>query len=202
MKNKMLIACHDCDMVYEINNLREGSVAKCSRCSAVLINRKYNSIERTLALTLTGLVLFFIANSFPFLSFKLHGSTQETTLITGVGNLWMQNMWGPAILVFVTIILFPLIQLSGLLYVLIPIRYGRPLGKLPEIFRLVARLEPWSMMEVFMLGILVSVVKLGKMAQIIPGISVYAFAVLIIVMAAVYANLDRHLIWEKWGQGR
>ncbi len=199
---KILVACHDCDMIHEINNLEEGFVAKCSRCNAVLIDRKQNSIEKTLAFTLAGLILFFIANSFPFLSFKLHGRIQETTLITGVGELFSQHLWGPALLVFATTIFIPLLQLSGLLYILIPIQYGRSPKKLPEIFRLITFFEPWSMMEVFMLGILVSVVKLGKMAEIIPGISVYAFAGLIFVMAAIKAGLDRQLVWEKWEQYR
>jgi paraquat-inducible protein A len=68
---------------------------------------------------------------------------------------------------------------------------------LARIFRFVQRLHPWSMMEVFMLGILVSIVKLAGMASMVPGISLFAFLVLIFVLAGSMASLDPHLIWEQ-----
>ena len=73
---------------------------------------------------------------------------------------------------------------------------------MPRVLRFVRHLQPWNMMEVFMLGILVSVVKLAKMAKIIPGVALFSFLALIFVMAAMSASLDSHLIWEKWENRR
>lgn len=150
-----------------------------------------------MALTLAGLILFVLANTFPFLSMKIEAQVQESTLITGIQELWAQGMWQIALLVFLTTILVPLAQLTGLLYVLLPLKFNRKPWMLARIFRFVQRLHPWSMMEVFMLGILVSIVKLAGMASMIPGISLFAFMVLIFVLAGSMASLDPHLVWEQ-----
>jgi paraquat-inducible protein A len=84
-----------------------------------------------------------------------------------------------------------------MLYVLLPLKFNLLPRNLPRVFRLVQRLQPWGMLEVFMLGILVSVVKLAKMAKIVPGIALYAFLVLIFVMAASSASLDPHIVWKR-----
>ena len=191
------IACHECDLIHRIQSLAEGTVARCSRCGAVLYSHKRNSLDRTLAMTIAGLILFVLANSFPFLSMKIQAQVQESTLFTGIKELYAQGMWQVALLVLLTTILVPLIQLLGQLYVLLPIKLNRKPWKLALVFRFVQRLQPWSMMEVFMLGILVSIVKLAGMASMVPGISLFAFLVLIFILAASAASLDPHLIWEQ-----
>lgn len=175
---------------------------RCIRCGAVLIQKKRNSIDRTLALAVAGLVLFILANAFPFLAFKLEANVRQTTLITGIKELYTQDLVMLAILVLITTVLVPLVQMVCMLYVLLPLKIGRIPAKLPQVFRFGRTLQPWSMMEVFMLGILVSVVKLAKMATIIPGIALYSFLALIFVLAAMAASLDPHLVWEKWERRR
>lgn len=191
------IACHECDLVHRVKELPAKAVANCIRCGAVLYRNKPNSIERTLALTLAGVILFVLANSFPFLSLKMESQLHQTTLITGIKELYLQGMEGLAILVLVTTIIAPLIQLLGMLYVLLPLRYYKIPPKLALVFRFVRSLQPWSMMEVFMLGILVSVVKLAKMAQIVPGVSIFSFFALIMVLAAATVTLDPHEVWKR-----
>ena len=123
---------------------------------------------------------------------------RQTTLITGVVELYHQNMRSVAVLVFLTSILLPVVQLAGMLYLLLPLKVKRlPWWKPALVFRFIRSLQPWGMMEVFMIGILVSMVKLAKMAKVVPGIAIYSFAVLIIVLAAAAASLDPHLIWDK-----
>ena len=192
-----MIACHECDLIHRIQPLSEGTIAKCSRCGAALHRHKRNSLERTLALTMAGLVLFILANTFPFLSMKIGAQVQESTLITGVRELYTQGMWEIALLVLLTTIVVPFLQLAGMLYVLLPIKFNRKPRMLVPVFRLIQKLQPWSMMEVFMLGILVSIVKLAGMASMIPGTSLFAFLALIFVLAASAASLDPHLVWER-----
>ena len=192
-----LIACHECDLLQLSRALPMGATARCSRCGAVLYRRKRNSLDRVLALTIAGLILFTVANVYPFLTFRLEAQIQETTLITGIIELYNQGMWIVAGVVLLTSIVMPLLELTGTLYVLLPLKFNRRPWSLPLFFRMVRIFKPWGMMEVFMVGILVAFVKLSKMASIIPGMALYSFMVLIFVMAASAASLDPHIVWNR-----
>lgn len=195
-----LVACHECDLLHRLQPLPKGGVARCTRCRAVLVRHKQNSLDRTLSLTIAGLILFIISNTYPFLALKSEGLVRETTLISGVAGLYAQDMRGLALLVFLTTILMPLFQLSGMLYILLPLKFNRLPWRLPIIFRFLQKIQPWGMVEVFMLGILVSVVKLVKLADIIPGIALYSFVGLIFVFAGIMASLDPPTIWGRLGE--
>ena len=197
-----LIACHECDLIQRVKPIPQKGIAICRRCGAVLYRHKPNSLERTLALSIAGLILFVVANTYPFLALKMESQFHQTTLITGIKELYVQGMQGLAVLVLLTTILAPLAQLIGLLYILLPLRYHRNPPKFAPIFRFVRSLQPWSMMEVFMLGILVSVVKLAKMAKIVPGIAIFSFFALIVVLAAATVSLDPHAVWKRWEEQR
>jgi paraquat-inducible protein A len=197
-----LVACHECDLLQHIPRQRQGGKARCRRCDAILHRSVRNSVDRTLALALAGLVLFIVANAFPFLSFDMQGQVTQTTLATGVIDLYRQGMWELALLVLLTSMLVPMLQLLLLLYVLLPLKIDRKPWQLAAVFRFLQRLGPWGMMEVFMLGILVSVVKLRDMAQIIPGLALWSFALLIFALAGAAAALDPEVVWERVGEKR
>ena len=196
------IACHECDVIHRIKTLPGKGAAHCIRCGAVLYKHKPNSLDRTLAFALAGMILFILANSFPFLGLKIGSQVRQTTLITGIYELYVQGMQVVAILVLLTTVLVPFIQMLCLLYILLPLKFHRLPKGLPRVFRFVKNVGPWGMIEVFMVGILVSLVKLAGMAKIIPGISVYAFLALIFVLAAMVVSLDSHLIWHTWGKNQ
>lgn len=192
----VLTACPDCDLILRVPVAVASSMV-CARCGAVLRRRKADSIARATALTLTALVLFVLSNSFPFLAMERGGLIRETTLLTGIHELWQEGLEGLAALVLLTCVLVPLAQMLGLLYILMPLQgKTRPLPHAARIFRLVQEVAPWGMMEVFMIGVLVALVKLGHMATIVPGISVYSFGALIFTMAAAFASLDPPLLWD------
>jgi paraquat-inducible protein A len=192
-----LIACHECDLLHQRQPLPRGGTAICVRCGAKLYSRKRNSLDRVLALTIAGLVLFCVANAYPLLTFKLEAQAQETTLFSSVVALYEQGMWIVAGVVFLTSILVPLLQLTGTLYVILPLKFNKLPWGLTFWFRIIRSFKPWGMMEVFMLGILVSFVKLAKMATLIPGTALYAFLALIFVLAASAASLDPHIVWDR-----
>jgi len=196
------IACHECDVIHRIKPLPAKEAAHCIRCGAVLYKHKPNSLERTLAFAFAGLILFILANSFPFLGLKIGSQVRETTLITGIYELYVQGMQVIAILVLFTTVLVPFTQMLCLLYILLPLKSHRLPKGLPRLFRFVNSVGPWGMMEVFMVGILVSLVKLAGMAKITPGISLYSFLAFIFVLAAMTVSLDSHLIWQKWEEHR
>jgi paraquat-inducible protein A len=200
MKNEHYIACHECDLIHELPDLPEipeGSAAKCQRCEATLYRPKKDSLNRTLALAVAGSILFVIANTFPFIGFKIGANIRETTLATGVWELYNQGMGIVATLVLITVVIVPAIHLCCLLYIIIPIQLNKVPTFLVPVFRLYLFLKPWGMMEIFMLGILVSGFKLIKMATLIPGLSLFAFFGLIVVLTSILVSIDEHLIWEK-----
>lgn len=197
-----VIACPECDLLNRVKPLPQRSNASCIRCGATLYVNSPDGINRTLACALTGLVLLMIANFYPFLSLESQGTILETTLVTGVMVLAHQSTTGLAVLVLLTSMLVPCMLLAALTYVLWPLRRGTCLPGSRRLFRLALHLRPWSMTEVFLLGILVSVVKLSKLATILPGKALFAFLALVFVLAAVNAFLDPHTVWEKIDQCR
>jgi paraquat-inducible protein A len=112
-------------------------------------------------------------------------------------ELYQQGMWIVAGVVLLTTILMPLLELTGMLLVLVPLKLRRRPWKLALLFRTLRGFRPWGMTEVFMIGILVAAVKLVKMASIIPGTALYAFMVLIFILAASASALDPHIVWKK-----
>lgn len=192
-----LVACHDCDLLLRLPPLAEGDTARCTRCGGALRRSRPHGIERTLALALAAAVLFVVAQSFPFLSFEMKGLVTRTTLVTGVFDLYEQGLPEVAALVLATSVLAPLLQIALLLYVLLPVHLGRtPWGMAPA-FRLLRRVQPWSMMEVFLIGILVAITKLAGMADVVPGLALWAFALLIVVLAGAMSSLDPQSVWER-----
>lgn len=192
------IACHDCDLVHQLGEIPLGGSARCARCGAPLHRPKRDSINRTLALTVTGITLYLVANLNPFLGFRIGAQLRETILATGIYQLYQQGMVIIATLVLITVVIVPAIHLLSLLYILVPLKMNQVPRHLTRVFRVYLLLKPWGMMEIFMLGILVSVAKLGKMATIIPGLALFAFLALIFVLAAMSATLDEHQIWQTF----
>ncbi len=192
-----LFACHECGLLHHAHPVNEGEVARCSRCGARFYRRRRNSIQRALALSFASLVLFALANGFTFMTFKLEGRESSNILASGVAELYDQGLLPLAILVAMVAIIIPLIKILGTLYVVLPLHLGWRPPFAGAVFRWVEVLHPWAMMEVYMLGVLVAYVKLVDMATIELGISLYSFAVLIVVMAATDAALEPHAVWER-----
>lgn len=197
-----LIACHECDLLqYEIR-LPRGGVARCRRCGARLYRSHPDSLDRTLAITVAAAVLFAIANSFPILTLQLQGQNIASTLYGAVTALYNQDMTMVAALVFVTTILVPAIELAMMIYMLLPLRMGQVPPGLAAVFRMLQSLKPWGMVEVFMLGVLVSLVKLSHLAAIEVGIALWSFAALMALMAAGAATFDPRDVWKRVGIAR
>jgi paraquat-inducible protein A len=193
----ILIACHECDLLHRVHPLRYGERAKCSRCGAALYAKKRDSFEHTITLALTSLIFFTVANAFPFMTFELHGRVQESLLSTGVWEFFERGMWELGLLVLAASILFPCLKILGMLYVLVPLELNRRLWKAALVFRMVEHFKTWAMMDVYLLGVIVAVVKLADLAVLVPGVAIYSFVGLIIALAAADSALDPHAVWEK-----
>ena len=142
-------------------------------------------------------MLFVVANSFPFLAFEMRGQVTETTLVSGAIDLYQQGKAELSFLVLLTIVLAPMVQIALLLYVLVPVRWNKVPWQMPDAFRVLRHIRPWSMMEVFMIGILVALVKLMGMATIIPGLALWSFVLLMLVLTGAVASFEPEAVWER-----
>ena len=192
-----LVGCHECDSVLPEPNVPDGGAAICPKCGGTLFRRQRQTVEYTLALTSAAAILFVVANSFPFLAFEMQGQTTQTTLGSGTRALWDQGRFAVAALVALTTIFAPMIQILLMLYVLGPLHFEVKAPGSARAFRFVETFRPWSMMEVFLIGTLVALVKLADMADIVPGLALWAFALLIPILAGASAFLDPEIVWRK-----
>ena len=202
MANPKLIACHECDLLQREVALPLAGVARCGRCGAELYRSHPHSLERTMALTAAGIVLFAIANAFPIIGLKLNGQVIQTTLFHTVQTLWNEDMKSVGVLVFVTTMLMPALELLAMTYLLLPLRLGRKPPHFALVFRMLQAVKPWGMVEVLMLGVLVALVKLAALAGVVPGIALWSFAALMFLMAAIAAVFDPRELWADVSPAR
>jgi paraquat-inducible protein A len=192
------IACPACDLLHLRRPVPVGTTARCTRCSTVLFRNRGRSLEWALCLMLTASILFAIANLFPFLSLKIEGRTQETVLMSGIKALYIQGQLSLSALVLLTGLIFPLVQLAGYVYVLSTLYLGFAPTAAAVVYRWVRHIQPWSMIEILLLGILVSVVKLAGMAEVVTGVSLYAFMILIFTLPAALVAIDERSLWDRF----
>jgi paraquat-inducible protein A len=192
-----LIACHYCDLLQREIPLKPGCAASCSRCGAVLYRNATDSIDRTLAYTLAASALFVIANVFPIFAIEVQGSHSEINLLGAVRSLWDQQMQFISLLVFLTTILIPALELITMTYLLLPLKFRQVPAGYILILRMKQIVEPWGMVEVFMLGVLVSLVKLTSSFKVIPGIALWSFGCLTLLLAAAASSFSTRDIWAR-----
>ena len=194
-----LIACEQCDAVYQKLSLANGEIARCSRCGAEMDRNAQGRRDHLLPLTIASLIIFVIANVFPIVEMELQGQHTQTTLIGAVLSLATENTSIVALLVLATTILFPFMQMLILFYLLMPAKDEQhPVNDRPGfslLIRLMQTLRPWGMVEVFLLGVLVALIKLSNMATIIPGIALWAFC-LLTVMLTVIVSFNPRYLWQ------
>lgn len=191
-----LIACHECDLLQIEPHLAPGETARCARCGAFLARNPPDSLDRSLALCLTAAILYVIANVYPLVGLDMQGRRVEVTLIEAIHTLWKDGVAPVAALVFCTAVLFPALELAMILTVLFSLRLGRVSPRLATFFRLVRSVQPWGMVDVFLLGMLVSLVKLSHLATVILGTAFWATAALILVLTFAGRAFDVRLVWK------
>lgn len=192
-----LIACHECDLVQRAPPPHVGSTVCCRRCGARLYRVAHDGLDRCLAMTVAAGVLFIVANAFPIVSLELQGLRASTTLFGAVRTLYAQDMELVAALVFFTTILVPALEMLAMTWLLAPLKFGRVAPGLAIGYRWVRTARPWGMIEVFMLGVLVSLAKLAHLATVEPGVALWSFGALIVLLAAASSSFHPHELWAR-----
>lgn len=191
-----MIACHECDHLHYYEAIPVGARASCQFCGNLLYRHVADSVDKTLALYLTALILFLIANTFPFLSLELGGRQVDNVLISSGWAMYQYGMGELGLLIFFTSILFPFLVICTMLYLLFAIKLEKfpPFGG--QLYRLVNALMPWSLVGVFLLGTLIAIVKLQDIANVIFGPAMYALAFLLLIYTSARASFDPALLWR------
>ncbi|TWI55622.1 paraquat-inducible protein A [Pseudomonas duriflava] len=189
------IICEHCDSVYLRTLLAKGESAHCIRCSALLERGRRFNIEQLLALTVAAAILFVFANVFPVIHISLQGLSNEATLWQSVEALAQGRITMIALVAGIAIILAPLLQILLLGWVLGHAYAGQIAPGFKLCMRSLEHLRPWSMLEVCLLGILVSIVKLAGMLHVSPGMGLWAMAMLTVLILLI-AGKDIRRLWD------
>ncbi len=191
------LACPSCDVLFDISTLEDGESAHCSRCGHFLSTYRADATQRVIAYTSSALMLLALACSYPFMSFKASGLESVMTLPQTALNLWHYGMPGLAFLVAAFIIFIPALVLVLMLALNVALLFERDCDWLRPVGRLIYWLQNWSMVEVFFIGVLVSLVKIGHMATVIMGLSFWAYALFSLFFVLSLAGLDRAQYWQR-----
>jgi paraquat-inducible protein A len=189
-------ACIACDLLVTIGQLHEGQRATCPRCGHVLTTRATDGLTRSLAFALAAGVLLVLANSFPFMALKAEGLEKVMTLPRTALELYRGGYGSIAALVLGSIVVIPALMLATIVALLVPLRRQWHAPWLVRAGRLLFTLSPWSMVEVFVVGVLVSLVKIGALATVVLGISFWAYVAFAICFTATLSSLDRYQMWR------
>lgn len=195
-RQQSAIECSCCGLLQRRVPLAPGQTARCVECGFVLYREKPGGIERALVLTITALILLVIANFADFMTFEFGGRTQGNRIISGVEGLIELGYAPLALLIFFASVLAPLLHLSGSAWVLFLTHRGRTPGYLGPLYRYLEVLRPWAMLEVYLLGIFVAVIKLSQLASIELGLGFWAYVALIATATAAYDAVDSREIWD------
>lgn len=190
-------ACHFCDTLHLERPPKEGMAARCVRCHAVLYQNRPASLARASALSLASLLLMVIVYWFPFLTLEYNGILTRLNPAQAAWALYEQGDWPVGLGIGLFTVLVPLFMAGGLLYVCGPLMAGYAAPGARTIAKWMHRAEPWNMIEVFLLGVLVSLLKLWHMAHLEFGSGFWAFAALMLCMAGALAAIDRNELWDR-----
>ncbi|MGC8102625.1 paraquat-inducible protein A [Metapseudomonas otitidis] len=196
-----LLACPECDLLMHRQHVEEEQKACCPRCGYELIVHRAHMERRAMALVLTALLLFVPANFLPIMKLNLLGQTTQDTIWTGVLGLYDSGMQGVAVLVFLCSMVIPFLKLVCQLLVLLCIRWQRYQVVGLHLYRLYHHLREWGMLEVYLMGILVSIVKLIDLADLHLGIGLACFIGLLLSQVWLEVTMSPHQVWDALDEG-
>ena len=197
LEDRSLVACQDCDLVQRLPTLAPATSVRCPRCDRELGRRHEDSLERTLALAVAAALLYVVANTVPMLGLSAVGRAAFTTVAGGVQQLWDNDQRLVAVLVGFTAMVAPALQIGFMLAVSLGALRARPRRWVGTLLRHHPSTRLWSMIEVMLLGVLVALVKIADYATVIPGTALFVLGALVFLLAALQANFDADLVWDR-----
>lgn len=195
-----LCVCHGCGglsrLIPGVHEMR------CRRCGAALHVRKPDSIARTWAFLIAAYIMYVPANVLPIMKTGSLFGSQSDTIMSGIVYLWHSGSWHLALVVFIASVLVPFAKMLSLSYLLISVQLGwrqRPLER-TKLYRVLEFVGPWSMLDVYVVTILVALVQLKSLATIQPGPAAAAFGGVVVLTMFAAMAFDPRLLWEPKGE--
>ncbi len=187
--------CEECDTVHRRRKLTPGEVGKCARCGAALEHHHSLNPSKMLALVLTAFIVFVQANLWPIVTLGLNGRHNSTTLWGAIITMWQANAQIIAVLAALTLFFFPLVKMLSIGWLLWFARQRRCAPGFVPIMVTLHYIGPWTMSEVFVLGVLVAIVKAKVYFDVVADPGIYAYAVLT-VLITIFARVDMRELWD------
>ncbi|MEM9100780.1 MAG: paraquat-inducible protein A [Pseudomonadota bacterium] len=191
-----LLACHECDLLIPYPNLKKSEKAYCPRCGYLLLECREDSINQTIAYALTGLIAFYPAVFYPMIGLEAMGLSSTASLFETIRVLYNNQLFFVALSVSLFAVIIPLCQLLIVSYLLFRLTRGHYSQHFVVFYRAFYHFKHWGMLEVFLLGIIVSLYKLVGLASVEYGVGLAAFVILLLSAIMVSRVLDEHLVWE------
>lgn len=192
-----LSACHFCDVLHEAPELKEGTAARCLRCGHTLYQNRPASLVRATAFSLAALFAMALCHLFPFLIMDAASLRRDLTIFGAASAMVEQGEWLLGFSVILGTVVAPLLLAGGMLYVAGPLLLGFAAPGARTITKGMYLCEPWNMAEVFLLAVIVSLLKIAKMADVHFGVGFWACAALMFFLAAGVAGIDREELWDR-----
>jgi paraquat-inducible protein A len=189
-----LRSCDECTLILDARD----APTRCPRCGSRLHTRKPASVQRTWALLLAAAIFYIPANVYPIMTFTLLGSGHPDTILSGIQSLFVSGQVPIALLVLFASILVPVLKLLGLGLLLISVQCRwswRPRTR-TSLYRLIESIGRWSMLDIFMLVVLVALVQVGSLATVEPGLGSLAFGAVVVLTMLAAKSFDPRLIWD------
>ena len=198
-KEASLVSCHICGKLFWDAPSPKRLKKRCSRCGATLHSRKPESLARTWALVITGFILYIPANIYPIMTVTQLGRGTPDTIFSGIVALFNNGLWSIGVIVFVASILIPVLKLVVMVLLLLSIHFNWkwPRRQRTLVYKIVEYIGKWSMLDIFMISILVALVKLGFLLNVTPNRGASAFAAVVIVTMFAAMSFDIRLIWDR-----
>lgn len=194
-----LVHCLTCGLVCRAGLSEVRHADKCPRCGAVLHQRKYKSIERTWALLIAAMILYIPANVLPIMTVTQLGRTQSDTILSGVVYLVSTGQWPLALLIFFASVVVPIVKLIVLAFLLVSVQFKfrwRPVDR-TKLYRLTERVGRWSMVDIYVVTILVALVQLGAIASIEAELGAIFFGAVVVLTMFAANTFDPRMIWDR-----
>jgi paraquat-inducible protein A len=196
MQANSQIACFDCDLLINVPEMAENHSLICPGCHSKQFTKYKDPLNYSISFASSAIIMLFLANSFPFLSFEAQGQIRTITLIQASQEMYTLGFVVLASLVYAFMLLLPILYLVSLLILLVPIKLDRKPFMPVFIGRLMGFFLTWVMVEVFIVGVLVALIKVIDLADIIIGFSFWAYIGFVIFFTLTANIANRHQLWD------
>ncbi|MFW2369098.1 MAG: paraquat-inducible protein A [Desulforhopalus sp.] len=191
-----LTACPDCDLLMPAPQMDEGYFGLCPRCGKTLWKKPADSIAKALALSIAGLLLYLPSMLLPLMTFESFGFSDTANILESIVNFYLNEYYFVSLMVMLSAVIFPFLLLSFMLIISLQLQMRRYPPYLKRLFRIYLHLEEWAMVEVYLLGIMITIIKMVDASEISYHAGIFCFTGLVLTTLAISTVIDNHLFWK------